>query len=89
VIKSLAVIITVRYVAGMARPAKTHPLYHWRMEHGRKPLHALASAVGCTQSHLSEIENWKNEPSLELAARLHRATGIPMQAFVKNAEAVQ
>jgi DNA-binding XRE family transcriptional regulator len=74
---------------GMARPQKTHPLYQWRMQNGHKPLQALAELVGCTQSHLSEIENWKNEPSLDLAARLHRETKIPMEAFVKRSEAAQ
>ena len=69
----------------MARPDKDHPLFHWRKAHQRS-LTSLAGEVRCTQSHLSEIENWKNEPSLDLAARLHRATGIPMTSFIKQAE---
>lgn len=69
----------------MARPEKTHPLYHWRKLHG-KTLQALADDLDVTQSHLSEIENWNNEPSLELAARLHDTTGIPMALFVKRTE---
>jgi transcriptional regulator with XRE-family HTH domain len=88
VIKSLAVIITLRYKGVMARPSKDHPLYHWRMANGRRSLQSLAEAVGCTQPHLSEIENWKNEPSLDLTARLHRETGLPMTSFVKQSEAV-
>jgi transcriptional regulator with XRE-family HTH domain len=72
----------------MARPDKDHPLYHWRKANQRS-LTSLASEVECTQSHLSEIENWNNEPSLDLTARLHRATGIPMEKFVKQAEAAQ
>lgn len=67
----------------MARPEKTHPLYRWRKSNGNKTLQDLASEVGVTQSHLSEIENWKNEPSLDLAARLHSITNIDMSAFVK------
>jgi transcriptional regulator with XRE-family HTH domain len=70
----------------MARPEKTHPLFFWRIRNGEKTLRELASELGVTQSHLSEIENWKNEPSLELAARLHARTGIDMKAFVKHAE---
>lgn len=73
----------------MAKPEKTHPLYHWRMQNGRKSLQALAELVDCTQSHLSEIENWNNDPSLDLTARLHRVTGLPMDAFVKQQEAAQ
>lgn len=68
----------------MTRSTKDHPLYHWRMQNGRRSLQSVADAVGCTQSHLSEIENWNNEPSLELTARLHRETGIPMEAFVRE-----
>jgi transcriptional regulator with XRE-family HTH domain len=70
----------------MARPEKTHPLYRWRKLNGDKTLQEVADLVGVTQSHLSEIENWKNEPSLDLAARLHTHTGIDMKAFVKATE---
>jgi transcriptional regulator with XRE-family HTH domain len=66
----------------MARPEKTHPLYRWRLKNGKMPLQALAKEVGCTQSHLSEIENGKNKPSLDLAARLHSITKIEMTEFV-------
>lgn len=70
----------------MARPEKTHPLYRWRKLKGDKTLQEVADLVGVTQSHLSEIENWKNEPSLDLAARLHTLTGIDMKDFVKAQE---
>lgn len=70
----------------MARPEKTHPLFHWRRKNGNKTLQELAAELGdVTQSHLSEIENWNNEPSLDLAARLHTHTGIDMKDFVKPA----
>lgn len=64
----------------MSKP--THPLRTWRKANG-KTLSELAPDVGVTVSHLSEIENWNNEPSLDLAARLHRETGIDMGQFVK------
>lgn len=73
----------------MARPEKTHPLYHWRRLNGSKTLQEVADLVGTTQSHLSEIENWNNEPSLDLAARLHNVTKIDMKQFVKPREAAQ
>lgn len=69
----------------MARPEKTHPLYRWRKSEGLT-LQALAAELRCTQPHLSEIENWNNVPSLELAARLHARTGIDMKALVKATE---
>ena len=71
----------------MARPEKTHPLFHWRRDNGGKTLQELADELGgVTQSHLSEIENWNNVPSLELAKRLHAHTGIDMKDFVKSSE---
>ena len=56
----------------------------WRRQNG-KTLSELAAKVGCTQPHLSEIENWRNEPSLALAARLSDVTGIDMKEFVSEA----
>lgn len=69
----------------MARPEKTHPLYHWRQQNSRMPLQQLAEKVGCTQSHLSEIENGNNDPSLDLAVKLSRVTGIPVERFSSDA----
>lgn len=69
----------------MAKTEKDHPLYHWRKEHG-VTLQVLADLVEVSQPHLSEIENWNNDPSLDLAARLHAHTGIDMKAFVRPAE---
>jgi len=68
----------------MARPPKTHPLYLWRKQCGRS-LHEIAGLVGCTQPHLSEIENGNNMPSLSLAAKLHDLTGIDIKEFAKEA----
>ena len=65
--------------------SKEHPLRIWRhSQDPRKTLVDLANDVGVTPSHLSEIENWKNEPSLDLLARLHRVTGIEMPLFVRE-----
>jgi transcriptional regulator with XRE-family HTH domain len=70
--------------------ATNHPLRAWR--DGQSPkmtLSALADEVDVSASHLSEIENWNNEPSLDLAARLHTRTGIDMKDFVKAPETAQ
>jgi transcriptional regulator with XRE-family HTH domain len=65
--------------------SKEHPLRAWRhSQEPRKTLVDLANEVGVTPSHLSEIENWNNEPSLDLLSRLHRATGIEMSLFVRE-----
>jgi transcriptional regulator with XRE-family HTH domain len=73
----------------MTRPPTNHPLRAWRRLNGAKTLQEVADLVGVTQSHLSEIENWKNEPSLDLAARLHAHTGIDMKEFVRPTEPAQ
>jgi transcriptional regulator with XRE-family HTH domain len=67
----------------MARPEKNHPLASWRSDHERS-LQSLATEVGCTQSFLSEVENGNRTPSLKMAARIGRATGIPIDAFVRE-----
>lgn len=66
-----------------------HALRRWRKDRGIT-LAALASRVGgVTPSHLSEIEKRNNTPSIELAAKLSRATAdekgipaVPLDAFV-------
>lgn len=65
-----------------------HELRRWRKA-GNITLTALASRVGVRASHLSEIENWKNEPSLALAAKLSGETGIPLDKFVKQRVAAE
>jgi transcriptional regulator with XRE-family HTH domain len=67
----------------MARLEKNHPLAFWRRTNDRS-LQSLASEVGCTQSFLSEVENGNRTPSLKMAARLNRATGVPIEAFVRE-----
>lgn len=68
----------------MARDPKTHPLYVWRKANGNMPLHEIAKQVGCTQPHLSEIENGNNNPSLGLAMKLSQFTGIDVKEFAKT-----
>lgn len=60
-----------------------HPLRQWRKE-TKATLADLARDVEVTPSHLSEIERGRNEPSLALAAKLSKRTGIPMVRFVKE-----
>jgi transcriptional regulator with XRE-family HTH domain len=72
----------------MAKSTKTHPVYLWRKSGGISQ-QALAAEIGCTQSFLSQIEAGERSPSLVMAARLKRATGLPFETFVKDAEVVQ
>jgi plasmid maintenance system antidote protein VapI len=67
-----------------------HPLKVWRRTQSPKvTLVALAQQVGVTASHLSEVANYKNVPSIDLADRLSNATGLEMKSFVVPAEAAQ
>ena len=72
-------------IRGMARPEKNHPLFHWRKKHDNLSLQALASKIGCTQSFLSQVEAGLKQPSLKTAMKLHTETGIPVEAFAKEA----
>lgn len=63
-----------------------HPMRAWRDAH-KITLARLAGTVGVTASHLSEIETGKNAPSLDLAVRLSRATGVPVDAFLRESAA--
>lgn len=63
---------------------QVHALRQWRKD-TQKTLAELAGVVGVTPSHLSEIERGLNEPSLALAAKLSRETGIPIDSFVREA----
>lgn len=61
-----------------------HPLRTWRKANSIT-LQVLAERLDVTVSHLSEIENWKNDPSLDLVRRIHRQTGLPMTDMVREA----
>lgn len=66
----------------------THPLRVWRTSAG-KTLAELGEIVGTSPSNLSEIERYENTPSLTLAAKLSQESGIPIDSFVKQAEAAE
>lgn len=59
---------------------QVHPLREWRKSNG-KTLTDLADIVKVRASHLSEIENGNNEPSLDLAVKLSQVTGIDIAKF--------
>ena len=61
-----------------------HPLTMWRSRQvPQRTLVSLAADLGVWPSHLSQIENWKRTPSLELAGRLNSLTGIPIKKFIR------
>lgn len=70
--------------------AQDHALRVWRKEKG-VTLAALASVVGVSPSHLSEVERGLNNPSLELAAKLSEATesAVMIGSFVRQPQAAE
>lgn len=61
---------------------ETHPVRAWRKSQTPKiTLATLADRLGITPSHLSEIEKGNNVPSLALAVKLSRETGIEIEKF--------
>ena len=56
-----------------------HPLTAWRKQ-DRRTLVALADALGCAPSHLSQIESRKTNPSLSLIAKLTGISGGKLKA---------
>lgn len=42
---------------------------------------ALASKVGVSRPHIAKIRNGTRRPSIDLAAKLERETGIPAARF--------
>jgi transcriptional regulator with XRE-family HTH domain len=72
----------------MAKTEKTHPMFFWRKANDRS-LQSVADELGCTQSFLSQIELYEKQPSLTMATRLCRVTGIPVEQFARNVEAAQ
>ena len=69
-----------------------HPLKQWfeqRREAGERiKKRDLAKDVGCSAPRISQIVSG-DEPSLALAARLSKATGIPIDKFVKQTPTAQ
>jgi hypothetical protein len=65
-----------------------HPMLDWAERNGTTILD-LATAAGCSGSHLRNIFAGRKEASLSLAKRLSEASRneIPMDAFLRPAEA--
>jgi transcriptional regulator with XRE-family HTH domain len=65
-----------------------HALGQWledkKQSGDRLPQYKLAEQVACAPSRISQIINNGSVPSLALAAKLSKATGIPLDKFVKQ-----
>lgn len=51
-----------------------------RFEHGELTQQALADRVGVTRQTIISIERGRYQPSVELALRLARVFGVPVEA---------
>jgi transcriptional regulator with XRE-family HTH domain len=70
----------------------SHPLEQWLNERKRagQPVKKrdLAKNANCSCSRITQILKG-DEPSLALAARLSKETGIPIDKFLRQSEAAQ
>lgn len=65
---------------------KMHPLKSFRKNHlPPLSLEQLAVQVDSTKAMLSRIESRTRYPSLDLAAKLSKCTGIPIEKFARSA----
>ncbi|ARQ01911.1 helix-turn-helix domain-containing protein [Pseudorhodoplanes sinuspersici] len=63
---------------------ESHPMLRWADENG-KTVADMATAGGCSESHLRNIFAGRKEASLGLAKRLSEFSGgvVPMDAFLR------
>jgi transcriptional regulator with XRE-family HTH domain len=65
-----------------------HPLKSFRSTSGLT-MAALADMARTSEATICRIENGSRSPSLSLAARLSRVTGIPLDRFAPQEEAAE
>lgn len=63
---------------------KRHPFRIWRKARA-KTLADIAADVGCVPSYISDIERGEKQPSLTVASKLSRMSGIPIDKFALEA----
>ena len=69
---------------------RVHPLRKWRLRNGgHVTLAEVGESVGVVPSYISDIERFEKQPSLTIAAKLRKLTGIPENKFLKAAEAAE
>jgi len=66
---------------------KKHPLRAYRAKTGLT-LEDLAVRAATTKATISRIELGSRTPSMALAVRLRRVTGLPLEKFVGQIESV-
>lgn len=65
--------------------APTHPLRAFRQKKGMS-LEDVAASTGTSKAQLSRVENWRQDPTLELIRRLSKLSGGKLKAndFVRQ-----
>lgn len=64
----------------MGKPLISNSIRKLRFHHGEMTQQQLADLVGVTRQTIIAIENAKYYPSLELAFRIARVFGLPLEA---------
>lgn len=64
---------------------RTYPNLRTYFDETGQTQEKLARRLGVSQAAISKIVNGKVEPSLELALRISRAAGVPLESLVRAA----
>jgi len=63
----------------MTKTAVTNKIRRLRFDHGEMTQQALAEQIGVTRQTVNAIELGKYSPSLEVAFRIARVFGVPLE----------
>jgi len=70
----------------MLHDATPHEALRVLRDRRRLTLRQTANLIGCGHPHLSNIENGKAHPGLEVAVAIEREFGIPVASWVARDE---
>lgn len=63
----------------MTKTAVTNRIRRLRFDHGEMTQHELAERIGVTRQTVNAIELGKYSPSLEVAFRIAKVFGVPLE----------
>jgi len=70
----------------MASDRVTNVIRRLRFEHGEMTQQQLANRVGCSRQTIIALEAGKYQPSIQLAFKISRAFGLPIEQVFFYAE---
>jgi len=70
----------------MAKPKIGNRIRRLRFDHGEMTQEELASRAGCTRQTIIALEQGKYVPSIELAFKIARVFGVPLEEVFQYEE---